>query len=241
MKLSLQLFTVREAMQHDPAGTLQEIAAMSLKYVETAGTYGLSATQFRSMLDAAGLACSGAHVSLESLEGQFESTVSDLKAIGSPWAIVPYISEERRDYSALAGTLNKIGRQLAIENIGFAYHNHDFEIRSGGLNLLLSETNDAVFYELDLGWIQFAGGEAAEYVSRFGERAKLVHLKDMLLGADNPHVVAGEGSVDWHAVKPACEAAGIEYGVIEMDHPPFEPIKAVRACVEYFRSIGIEQ
>ena len=50
----------------------------------------------------------------------------------------------------------------------------------------------------DLGWLEFAGVSAAEFIRRFGDRIDFVHLRDESLGVW-PEAVGG-GAVDWPAV-----------------------------------------
>lgn len=241
MRLSLQLFTVRDAMGADPAGTLGAIREMGLEYVELAGTYGLPAEEFASMLHDAGLKVSGSHVGLEALEASFDQIVADSRALGNDWVIVPWISEDRRKWSELAKTLSKFGEQLAGEDLKLAYHNHDFELGADqGLRQLIAETHpQLVYFQIDLGWVRFAGEDPAKFLWELGPRAPLVHLKDMDPACANPHVVAGDGAVHWDEVLAACSGIGVQYGAIEMDHPPNDPIADVRTCAKYFQDRGV--
>src|SRR4051812_28565405 len=64
-KLGLQLFSLRAQFAKDAPGTLDKVHDMGFKYVEAAGTYGLSPNKFRSELDARGLKAISAHFPLE--------------------------------------------------------------------------------------------------------------------------------------------------------------------------------
>lgn len=240
MKLSIQLFTVRDAMTADPTATLSALRKIGFRYVELAGTYGSSASEFRQRMDDAGLKASGCHVSLESLEGNFSRVVDESLELDCEWVIIPYLPEERRDWVKIASTLNYLGSRLAANSLKLAYHNHDFELRHGGLHALLDHTDQSfVFFQLDLGWLSFAGIDPAEAVRHFGDRAPLVHLKDMLVGSDNPHVVAGNGSLNWDEILAACAEKNVEFGSIEMDHPPSDPLDDVKACYDFFNAKGL--
>src|SRR4051812_17155891 len=56
--LGVQLYSFRDAFRTDVPGTLARVRALGIRDVELAGTYGLSAAQFRAALDAAGLSAS---------------------------------------------------------------------------------------------------------------------------------------------------------------------------------------
>src|SRR5271169_3783901 len=57
----IQLYSVNQALNSDPAGTLNKLQQIGYRNVETAGFGGLSAADFRKLLDAAGLVCPSAH------------------------------------------------------------------------------------------------------------------------------------------------------------------------------------
>lgn len=241
MRLSLQLFTVRDAMASDPEGTLSAISDMGLEYVELAGTYDKPAAEFADLLSRHNLKPSGTHNGIESLEQTFEAVVADNKSLGNEWVIVPWIPEERRKWSDMALGLNKIGEKLAAEGLKLAYHNHDFELKADkGLRRLVAETVPAsVAFQIDLGWVQYAGEDPANLLYELSSRVPLVHLKDMAPDRENPHVVAGDGAVNWDEVLAVCEGTGVQFGAIEMDLPPNDPIEDVRTCVKYFQARGL--
>ncbi len=238
MRLSLQLFTVREALEANRIETLSAIRSFGLEYVELAGYAGATADQFRIELGEAGLIVSGAHTMLDALESDLDAVIAENVAFGNRWVIVPYVGEADRVWPALAARLNLIGEQLASSGLRLAYHNHDFEFGAdGGFRQLVARTNPAfVWFQVDVGWVRYAGEDPAALLRELGERVKLVHLKDLRAG-DDPHVLAGEGDVDWDSVLMEC--AGVEFGAIEMDVPPNDPLADVRACVEFFRARGL--
>ncbi|HTQ09039.1 MAG TPA: sugar phosphate isomerase/epimerase [Fimbriimonadaceae bacterium] len=241
MRLSLQLYTLRDAMAADAEGTLDKVRSMGLEYVELAGAYGRPPAEFAETLREQGLLVSGAHVGIESLETDFATVVDEARLFDCEWVIVPYIGQDRRDWSELAKTFDALGRRLAGEGLKFAYHNHDFEFgEEQGLRKLVAETDpDTVFFQLDLGWAKNAGEDPAALMREFGTRAPLVHLKDMAPSQENIHVTAGDGEIDWTATLAACAEVGVEYGSIEMDRPPTDPIEDTRRCVEFFHGRGV--
>jgi sugar phosphate isomerase/epimerase len=241
VRLSIQLFTLRDAMASDPDGTLAALRGMGFHYVELAGYYGNSASQLARMVEKHDLKVSGSHVVIEALESNFAETVEENKTLGNEWLIVPWISEDRRNWPILAQTLTGLGERLSAEGLRLAYHNHDFELDPDqGLRTLVANTHPLlVSFQIDLGWVRFAGEDPAKLLWELGPRAPLVHLKDMDPHCDNPHVVAGDGAVHWDEVLAACDGNGVQFGSIEMDQPPGDPLTDVRACVEYFQARGL--
>jgi sugar phosphate isomerase/epimerase len=241
MRLSVQLFTLRDAMASDLEGTLAALQDMGLEYVELAGTYGKPANEFAEILSKYDLNVSGSHIGIEGLEHHLDEIVAENKVLGNEWVIVPYISEDRRNWAQLAQTLSDLGEKISADGLRLAYHNHDFEMGlDRGLRTLIAHTHPSlVSFQVDLGWVRFAGEDPAKFIWELGPRAPLVHLKDMAPGCENPHVVAGDGAVHWDEVLAACEATDVQFGSIEMDHPPNDPIDDVRKCVRYFQDRGL--
>lgn len=61
------------------------------------------------------------------------------------------------------------------------------------------------------------------------------------MGSEPQDAIAGQGALDWNSILAACAEARVEFGVVEMDHPPGDPLDAVRRCVEFFRSRGVAE
>jgi sugar phosphate isomerase/epimerase len=104
---------------------------MGYRYVELAGFYGLPAADLRALLDDCGLSAIAAHIPLDKLTADLPQVIADLKALGCPTAVLPWIAPElRADESqvrVLAAQCNTIGAALATEQIAFVYHNEDYD------------------------------------------------------------------------------------------------------------------
>src|SRR5262249_23690657 len=95
--------------------------------------------------------------------------------------------EDRTDEAAFhrwAAEINRVGKRCRELGARFSYHSHAFEFRRfgdwSGLEILLGESDpDAVSWEPDVYWLTFAGVNPADWISRYAERSRLIHLKDM--------------------------------------------------------------
>src|SRR3954447_560695 len=81
----IQLYTVGKELTEDLAGTLAKVSAIGYKTVESAGTAGKTAVEFRKALDAAGLKCVSSHMfsPTQTPEQFFE----DAKTLGAEYAV----------------------------------------------------------------------------------------------------------------------------------------------------------
>lgn len=238
MLLSVQLFTVRDAMQADPVGTLRRLRSIGLDRVELAGTYGLAVRDFRAMLDDAGLLVSGSHLGIDRFENDLQSVVDEHRDLGCDRVILPWIGEEvyAAGPEALARRLGAIAQGCEANGLEFAYHNHAFELEQGWLGTMFGTAPANVRAQLDLGWIYAAGEDPVHWLQMLAGRVPTVHLKDMTDDPTNRDAVAGQGRLDWDAILPACQAAGVLVGVIEMDVPPGDPFDCVERCYQFFQS-----
>lgn len=247
MKLSVQLFTLRDQCAADLPGTLSALRGMGLNYVELAGFYDRTPSEFRSLLDEHGLNASGAHVGLGDLEERFEETVEMYRTAGVEHLIVPWIDKASYEngWAAFAERMNRMGQRVKDASMTLSYHNHafEFEPENGrpGLDIFYEAADPAlVKAQIDVYWVMDGGQDPAEYVRKLKGRVPSVHLKDGD-GNDPPtYLEAGRGVIDWDAVLAACAEAGVEFGSVELDTCVRPALEMVRESVEFFRGKGIE-
>lgn len=245
MKLTVQLYTLRNELDKDLEGTLRSVKGFGLDYVELAGTYGRSAAEWKTLLDAIGLKVSGSHIGIGQLESEFDAVVADNQLLGNRYIILPWVGEDfyGAGWDAAAKRVEPIAAKLKAAGLNFCYHNHDFEFRGEGkpgLEVFYESSDpDLVKAQLDLAWVQIGGHDPADWVKRMGKRAPLVHLKDFDPDKTPRWVPGGQGKVNWDVVLVACEEAGVEFGGIELDESPGSALDAVEASVAYFRGKGL--
>lgn len=88
-QLSVQMYTLRSITETDFETALKAVAEIGYKNVELAGLQGLSAVEFKALLDKYGLKAPSAHVPYQAFEADAQAVVDDYKAIGAEWIIVP--------------------------------------------------------------------------------------------------------------------------------------------------------
>jgi sugar phosphate isomerase/epimerase len=240
MYIGLQLYTLRDETAKDFVGTLHKVAEIGYAGVEFAGYGGLSAAQLKELLEQLKLKAIASHVSLEQLTTHLEEEIDYNLTIGSRYIVCPYIAEADRQTEAqwlsIFSQLQEIGRRCAERGIGFAYHNHDFELlhKVNGvfvLDAMMKEVpQTALQMELDSCWVHHAGQSPQDYITRYAGRIPLLHLKDMqkLPNGGPLTVELGQGEVDLAAIIEASAQAGVEWLIVEQDkctNPPFESIE----------------
>src|SRR5262245_8411195 len=169
-KLGLQLYSLRAEFAKDVPGTLDKVRDMGFKYVETAGTYGMSPEKFRKECEARGLTIISAHMPYEKFRDDPEGVAKDAEALGLKYAGCAWIAHQgafsEKDCGETAKVFNSAGETLAKHGIKFFYHTHGYEFQPYGsgtlFDLLMSETKpEFVTYEMDIFWVVHGGQNPA--------------------------------------------------------------------------------
>ena len=259
-RIGVQLYTVRDQMKADFAGTIAKVAQIGYKEVEFAGYFDHSPKEVRALLQKNGLTSPACHIQWDVLtDDKFPAEIESAKIIGQPYIVNPWVPEELRktqdDWKRIAEKYNHIGEMSKKAGIQFAYHNHWFEFLSlegkRPYDTLLAATDpNLVKMEMDLCWITVAGGDPVEYFNRYPGRFPLVHVKDMKKlpkiseagGQDfgdslKDMTSVGSGIIDWKRIFAYSDKAGIKHYIVEHDKPedPFQSIQESYTYLSKFR------
>ena len=258
--IGLQLYTVRDAMAKDPAGTLAQLAKIGYNSVEGAtytGSqkfYGMTPKEFAALLKQNGLIMPSSHYRLgeEPMNGapalgtmlhEWDRAVDDAAAAGVKYMVCAYLSEAERGkldhYKYVADQLNKAGERCQKAGLQLCYHNHDFEFtaQDGKLpyDLLLATDPKLVKMELDLYWVAKAGRDPLALFKQHPGRFPLWHVKDMDRTEKKFFTEVGSGSIDFKKIFAHSNEAGLEYFFVEQDTTPGSPFDSVTKSMAYIK------
>ncbi|RSK33811.1 sugar phosphate isomerase/epimerase family protein [Hymenobacter metallilatus] len=259
--IGLQLYTVRDAMQQDAAGTLARLAKLGYNSVEGAtytGSqkfYGMEPAAFAKLLKQTGLMMPSSHYLLGEQENNGQATqgtmlhgwdkaVDDAAQVGIKYMVCAWLTESERGnldhYKLLAERLNKAGERCKKAGIQMAYHNHDFEFaaQNGKLpyDVLLQETDkNLVQMELDLYWATKAGHDPVELFKKNPGRFPLWHVKDMDKTPQRNFTEVGNGSIDFKRIFAQAKLAGLKYYFVEQDQTPGSPFDSIQQSITYLK------
>ena len=269
LPVAVQLYSVRDDMGADFAGTLKKVKEMGYDGVEFAGLYGRSAAEVKALCQEIGLVPISAHVPYSDMVAN-PDVLKDYAEIGCRFVVIPYLTEECRPgqagFADVVKNASIIGQ--AAKNLGMTllYHNHDFEfVKLDGkyaLDVLYDTVPaDLLQTELDVCWVRVGGEEPASYIRKYTGRAPVVHLKDYaggksehmyeLIGIEseekapeeNPFEFrpVGSGVQDMPAIIEAAKDAGAGWVVVEQDMPSMglAPLQCIEKSRQYLKSIGV--
>ncbi|MSR10618.1 MAG: sugar phosphate isomerase/epimerase [Gammaproteobacteria bacterium] len=223
--VGLQLYSLRNEMSRDFAGTLARVAELGFKEMEFAGYMRNSPGQVRSMLDANGLTSPAAHIQLQAIRDNLAGEIEAAQTLGQKYIVVPSLPGNERtlaDYHRHAETLNRAGETCKAAGLKMGYHNHDFEFAivegQRPYDILMEETDpELVAMELDLFWIVTAGVDPVEYINKYPGRFAMLHVKDR--DAQGRMVDVGRGTIKFAELFSRVDTGGFEHYFIEHDNP----------------------
>jgi sugar phosphate isomerase/epimerase len=250
--VAAQLYTIRAFTQtpKDLAESLTKIKQMGYTAVQVSAIGAVPDAEVKSMVDDLGLKICITHIGYDRLWKDTESVIAQHKlwdcrhvAIGSmPPA---YREEGEAGFRRFATEAAAVGEKLAQAGLTFSYHNHSFEfVRFGsrtGLDIIY-ETADPRYLqsEIDTYWVQYGGGDPAEWIRRMKGRAPVVHYKDMVIVDNQPTMAEiGEGNLNWPAIIKATEEAGSEYAAVEQDICRRDPFESLQISYNNLRGMGL--
>jgi sugar phosphate isomerase/epimerase len=251
--IGLQLYSVRDQLPKDFAGTLAQVHGAGYSVVEAAGYFNRTAADFRQAMETAGLRCVSTHHDLKTLETQLDQWLDYGHTLGLEYIVCSSSGGMHRDPSTkgkptlddwhwIADEFNRIGAKVKANGMTFGVHNHtpEFAVIDGVLvyDELLKRTDPSlVVFEMDCGWVYASGHNPVDYLSKTPERFPLMHVKDLVRQADGKPewTVVGKGDVKY---KPILRAAtGLKYYFVEVEHYNMDHIQELKLDADYMRKL----
>ena len=253
--VGVQLYTLRNDIAKDPKGTIQKVAALGYKEVETFGYrdgkfFGMSPSEFKSFLKSVDLKSPSGHYvpggffMAENWQEKWKPLVADAKTVGQEYVTIPYLEDTYRksadQYKTLAEKLNEAAKITKDAGLKLAYHNHDFEFKDlggqSGFDILLKETDPKlVDFELDLFWAVKAGHNPVDLFKASPGRYAMWHVKDMDNSEKKTFTEVGNGTIDFKTIFANEKVSGMKYYFVEQDVCPGPPVESISKSIDYIR------
>lgn len=242
----IQLYTFRKEMLADARGTLQRIASLGIKQIESARSekghyYGLTPKEMKQVCTDLGMTLRSGHVHLDD---KWPQTLNEAGESGQEYVIcstMPTNGQTTDNYKKVADAFNKAGEDCRKLNLKFGYHNHEYEFESDKgeilYDVLLKNTDPSLVHmELDLGWVIVAGKNPLDYFSNFNGRFPLWHLKDMNM-TKKESTEFGKGGLDIVQVLKHGKQAGMKYFFVEQEEYASTPFESMKANMDYLAKL----
>lgn len=241
-EISVQLYSIHEALDADLDGSLGRLADIGLRTVE-AFDFVRRAEELKALFATYGLSAPTAHAILIEDEGvatpdglltvpPAEETFAAANTLGVQVVIDPFVAPDRwatlADVQRNADRLNARAAQAQEHGLRVGYHNHDHELATlidgrPALSVFADLLDPAVLLEVDLYWAVAGGADPLALLRGLGDRVIAVHVKD---GPMRPGISARElptdqqpaGQGDVPLATVLTSGLEIPYAVIEFDH-----------------------
>lgn len=244
MKTSLQLYSVKDAAALDYAATVRRVAQMGYSGVELDGWGNLPAGEMKALLEQNGLYAVGSHTQAHFFEDRLEEALRWHSEAGAGYMIIPggVDVSTAEGVDSLCRLLNMAAEKGREYGVKVGYHNHAHEFckigREFALDLIAKNTVSEVVMEIDVYWVQYAGLDPYRYVEGLGEKAELIHLKQ--IGKDNENVALPDGDIDMKRMIQSSIYA--KHFVVEQETflPDLEKVWSIqKANIDHLNSLGL--
>jgi sugar phosphate isomerase/epimerase len=255
-RIGVQLYTVRSDMGKDARGTIEKIAKLGYKEIETFAYnngkwFGMTPTELSGVFKANGLTSPSGHTFPGSIflkdgwETNWIKAVEDAKTLGQRYIVIPWLEDQHRksadNYKKMAEGLNKAGSLCKQAGRQVAYHNHDFEFvdlggGQNGFDTLLNNTDKSlVNFELDIYWAVKAGKDPVALFEKYPGRFVMWHVKDMDNTEKKMFTEVGNGVIDWKKVFAKAKKSGMTNFFVEQDVCPGPPLESLAKSIVYLK------
>jgi len=242
-QITLQLYSLRDALKADFEGTLRKIAAIGFPCVEPAGFHDRKPADVAKLLAELQITEPSAHCDLpigdaknEIIETALQLGHRYLITGGPPGWQANFTTTD--EVKAIAEQYCIAAENAAAHGLQVGYHNHDWDLAEfeGRLayHTFLAHTPENVLWEADLFWVARAGIDPAGFLQEIGPRGKALHFKDGHIADRSitpPFLPAGAGDVDLLAAAKAASHA--EYIAVELDEYAGDMLTAVEQSYKY--------
>ena len=230
MKIGAQLYTVREFTQNekDFAETIGKVAQIGYKCVQISAV-GPSVTA-RAAADICagyGLGIVVTHTDPARIKDETDAVIESHKIMGAGYVGIGSMPPQYRGGAdgvrRFISEYRPVSAKLRDAGIKLMYHNHDFEYEKWeGKNIMdwLAEgfAPDELGFILDTYWVQAAGADPVQWLTKLSGRVDVIHFKDMSMsGGERRMCEIMEGNLNWDAIYGACEKAGVKWAMVEQD------------------------
>lgn len=248
-RIGIQLYTVRNEIEKDMAGTLAKVAEVGFAGVETAfWPKGVTFKDAAKALKTAGLSVCSAHCEIP--VGDKKSEMLEMAESFECSRMIWHGWPEDERYKTADGTkqladlYNEANNFAKSNGLKFGIHNHWWEFKNVidgriAYEVLLDHLDKEVFFELDTYWLKVAGHDPAAIVGKFGNRAPWLHIKDgparwteNVATDPEPMTAIGKGTQNFPEIVKAA-SGNTEWLIVEMDLCDCDVFTAIKDSYAY--------
>lgn len=248
--IALQLYSLRDDIGKDYAGTIKKAGEMGYTAIEAANYgdgkfYGKTPEEFKADIEAAGMKVLSSHaargLSEEELTSKdfteamkwWDQCIAAHKAAGMKYIVTPWMDVPKTlaDLQTYCEYYNEIGKKCKENGLKYGYHNHAHEFQKVEdkmmFDYMIENTNpEYVFFEMDVYWVVRGQHSPVDYFNKYPGRFSLLHIKDN-------KELGQSGMVGFDAIFKNTDTAGVENIIVEVEQYNFAPAESVQKSLDY--------
>lgn len=219
---------------------------------------GMDMMEFKKIAEDNGLKITSSHVNpptgtytpenRQSIMEFWKKTADDHAKLGVKYLVQPGQPSTRsvEEVAYVCDIFNEAGKVIKAAGIPFGYHNHDFEFAKvvpGGkeavfgrhnkgdiiYDLFLKGTDPSlVFFEMDVYWTVIGQNDPVEYMKKYADRIKLLHIKDRA-------ILGQSGFMNFEMIFKQANENKIKEYYVELEGMPDgrSQFDGVKGCADY--------
>ncbi len=229
-RLSFELYSSRN---FPPLrGQLQTLSGLGFRSVEFQADAVDDIPAMKAMLFEFKLSAPAGHFDLARMRKDLAGSAKIAHAFGMTTIVLAWLPPEDRPKTGTAWTafgyeLERMASAAKRDGLTLAWHNHDYEFPpladgSRPLDLIFAAAPD-LGWEPDIGWITRAGEDPLPWLTRYRDRIRAMHIKDVAAAGaakdEDGWADVGYGVVDWKRLIPLLQSVSPAPLIIEHDLP----------------------
>lgn len=230
----IQTYSFRKSFPKGVEQTLDTIKSFGITEIEGNAPGTMTAEEFKKLCDARGLSIPSTGCGYDQLVKDPQGIANTAKILGAKYVMTSWIPHDKGKFNLdnakkAVADFNAGGKVLKENGLTFCYHVHGFEFQpyEDGtlLDYIIKNTNpEYVSFEMDILWTYFGGGDPVALLKKYGNRWKLLHVKDLRKGtpkdltggtSQENDVVLGTGEIDIAGIIREANKLGIKHFFIE--------------------------
>jgi sugar phosphate isomerase/epimerase len=250
--IGIQIYSVRQLLNRDLAGTLKGLADCGYRAIETFaynnGRYfNNSIEDFDKMVRDTGMKITSAHLganynpeNITSSLDAWKETADKHKAIGCNTLVIPALPTysgvhlETAYMDGFCDFLNKVNAIAAERGMRAGFHNHagDEQRMHNGkaiIDYLFEKTDPTFFVQLDNHNMMTGGRNVIEFIHQYKSRIKQLHVKD-------DDIVGASGKIDFKELFTVAARYKIYEPIVEVESYPIDMMECMCKSFDYLNA-----
>ena len=251
--VGLQMYSLRFELKNDVPGTFKKIADWGIHQVELSSYYGYKPEDIKKILKQNKMTVPSMIFDFDRFEKDMDGIISEAKIFGAKYVGTSFLPHERGNFmidDAKKGIakMNEFAAACRKQGLTFFYHFHGYEFGVAGdepmIKYFMDNCSKDVVFEMDAMWTLYGGCDPVWLMKNYGDRVKLIHLKDLRWGSgpeyragapDATSVPLGQGQVDFPAILRLAKEKGTELFIIEDEAR--DAVDQVPQSLEYLKRL----